>query len=210
MIVRALQVKGVEGELNTCRSMRKWSIIYIYISKWIEKISHQCVNRKSPFNEHLTNKAVASNWRNCTLKGDVCGEVSCGVAALSQTVKAPVSKRQLVWRDLKGRSATWGRGRRGRNSVREIEFDCCMCLHRVPLLTFAVGGLDYPGAVQVVGVKVRESRWQDGTGATVNVTSTQRCQVRGKHLETKRMREEKNQRTLPQNMVKFVCLFQMQ
>lgn len=84
-------------------------------------------------------------------------------------------------------------GQRGRNSVREIEFDCCVC--RVPLLTFAVGGLDYPGAVQVVGVKVRESRWQDGAGATVDVTSAQCCRMRGNHLETKRkMRGEKNQR----------------
>lgn len=78
MVVRALQVKGVEGELNTCRSVVKWSTI-TYISKWINKICHHWVNGKLPFNERLTNKAAASNWHNCTLKVDVCGEASCGL-----------------------------------------------------------------------------------------------------------------------------------
>lgn len=43
----------------------------------------------------------------------------------------------------------------------------------IPPLTFAVGGLDYPRAVQVVWVEVWEARWQDGASASLDVTATQ-------------------------------------
>lgn len=48
-----------------------------------------------------------------------------------------------------------------------------MCRHRISLLTFAVGGLDYPRAVQVMRVKVWEAGRQDGAGVALDVTSTQ-------------------------------------
>lgn len=185
MIMRALQVKRVEGELNTCRSGRKMACHYLRfkVNRKRFLISERVEGR--PFNERLTNKAAAPNWRNCTLNGDVCEEASCGAcspepncqrSSLQETAGLTWSKRPLGNREWRGGD---GGAAAGHNSVREIEFDCCMCWHRGPLLTFAVRGLDYPGAVQVVGVKVRESRWQDGAGAPVDVTSAKRCRARG-------------------------------
>lgn len=42
-------------------------------------------------------------------------------------------------------------------------------------LTFAVGSLNYPGAVEIVGVEVGEAGREDGPRVSLDVTSTQGC-----------------------------------
>ena len=74
--------------------------------------------------------------------------------------------------------------RRGGNDiVTEIEFECCACWHGTSPLTFAVGGLDHPRAVQVVRVEVRKAGRQDGADVALDVTSAQGWRVEGERFE---------------------------
>lgn len=61
------------------------------------------------------------------------------------------------------------------------------------LLTFAVGGLDYPCAVQVMRIKVWEAGRQDGADVALDVTPAQ-CWRRGANEKSGRWMKGRNEK----------------
>lgn len=77
------------------------------------------------------------------------------------------------------------------------------------MLTFAMGGLNYPGAVQVMRVIVWEARRQDGSNVALDVTSTQcwqhgPCGNSGERMKIRNEGREEGQVQRRHKKIKFL------